>query len=201
MRKLHIVGMKKIIFLMAITCHLFCTAQKGSLNNCKIKVIDLIKYDNGRKNCLIKNDTIYTLITLGDTFMELLSKKDEIIKDVYTYDKTDGILKEHYQSFSGCPIGIYKEFDKNGKLLKENNLDSGYTFDIHMLYNKMLNELKIDPSKVSEQNLNIRRIFDKSDKTNKYTILLVLDEVRIRSIIIDGYSGRLIQDTIQFMAN
>lgn len=106
-----------------------CTAQKDT----KMKTFDIENF-NKNKNHLnhhsfIKNDSTSVKQSRWQFgFEEIITKKDNLISTYYKYYES-GKLKIEGDFFpNDFEKGIWKEYDEQGKILKETNYDALYKF-------------------------------------------------------------------------
>lgn len=77
-----------------------------------------------------------------------------IILYFYIYNKKSSLLQLKGQTFYNFPIGVWKEYDENGKLIKETNWDKNYPFKVEDLCKLIKEEYGVDLMVVSEPNKN-----------------------------------------------
>ena len=73
------------------------------------------------------------------------------------YNASGNIIKSN-ASFYYATTGIGREYDGHGNIIKETNFDSGYSFSIAMLIEKMKEEYEIDL--LNEKDKSVYRYFD-----------------------------------------
>ena len=122
----------------------------------------------------------------------------------YIYFKNPIQLKSECNKFYSASIGILKEYDIQGNLIKEINFDAGFGFSLQNVIDKMQADYKIDllhPPKGLYRDLE--RNLAKSNAPPTYKV--VFDDNKIdnrRIIVLNGNTGELISDNyILFVDN
>jgi hypothetical protein len=119
----------------------------------------------------------------------------------YIYNKKSSLLQLKGQTFYNFPIGVWKEYDENGKLIKETNWDKNYPFKVEDLCKLIKEEYGVDLMVVSEPNKNsVERRYVEEEKKHCYVVIfryLPLDEgndARFKEIYIDGEIGKIMYE-------
>ncbi len=199
--------MKILLVIILIVCQFGCDCSKKNKME-KNKIIIMEKFDivgfnkNKSENEYIiynENDTITKLYETDDYYMRELSLNGKNFKYKYCYNKKNGSLISEFSFFYNMPIGTWKEYDENGKIIKLKNYDENFTFTIDDLVLKLRTELKIDLNSNENnqfESISINREYNK--KTNKYfyNIDIPSHNGKYRFIKIDGISGKILINEI-----
>lgn len=79
-----------------------------------------------------------------DTYIEYISNKETPFNTVNVFYKHTCALKATAEMFYGFSIGVTKEYDQKGILIKETNNDEPFKFTIEALAQKVKEEFHID---------------------------------------------------------
>ncbi|MEO8236488.1 MAG: hypothetical protein ABI576_00170 [Flavobacterium sp.] len=124
------------------------TQQKDSMEQFDIKKYEKLekdnKYESRENDVFYKSDNTRYRIIFQDVIQVEEKKVDSPYKLYKIYFKSTFNLKGIEKIFYGFPIGITKEYDKNGKLVKETNYDLPYKFSIDDLREKIKREYNVD---------------------------------------------------------
>ena len=119
----------------------------------------------------------------------------------YTYFKNPLQLKREYNTFYSASTGILKEYDKQGNLIKEINLDAGFGFSLQNVIGIMQADYQIDLLHLpKDQYRDLERSLATSNTPPTYTI--AFDDVaskRRREVVLNGNTGELISDNLMFL--
>lgn len=116
-------------------------------------------------------------------------------KNIYVYFSKTKSLFAYGKSFYSCPIGIDKEYDENGKLIKEIDLEKPFKISVEDLTKLMKQKLNIDLMDVSQRIGISRTIGD----NRPYYLISIPDKLVsriLRTITIDATTGDIISDEI-----
>ena len=199
--------MRTVVFIFTLLLSLHCRAQNSNSNlkKTEMRTIDLnnfkdlpldMKHKSLSDSAFYRTDkeSIHVMTRQGRIQVE----KKEIsypysIVDIYSpyaavevySEKTKSLIVEG-KKFRDFPIGIWKEYDEKGKLIKEINQDSSYRFSIESLIEKMKREYEIDIfderiafliNRISDENTNqpyyevVYRKHSKQSQTGKFLLL------------------------------
>jgi len=110
-----------------------CNSQNNTKTNTKMKTFDIETF-NKNKNSLgeyiyISDEgTVIKQQELTGSYWEFYKEEDSYFEKVYEYDK-NGKLKSSFFSFPNDFIkGILKEYDNQGNIIKEEDLDKPFTY-------------------------------------------------------------------------
>lgn len=200
----------KIKIIMSVICALIisCNGQKKEAikpinNTIVMKKID-INYLNKIKEIhkkyekitLTENDTVIELADREGTFFERRRKNNEKLEKRFSYCKNSHLLLAEGTYFYNFPIGIHKEYNKKGELIRERNNDENFPFSVNALIEKIKVTHKIDLNDTTKVSI-ISRNFDKS--FNKYVYDIHYKENINESpkyIAVDGETGEILGEGI-----
>ena len=203
--------MKKIIFILIITC-IIQTSCKGqndkNIDNNKnsekikskkiMKKLDentIAKFKSLNKQQYIDNDTIYKLEEFDKIYSSSTKSLKGFITEYETYDKQTLKIKRYGKQFKGIYVGIHKFYDEKGNIEKIINFDDGFDFTVDDLILKMSNEFNTDI--INSKDIDVARGTGKPYMIPTYNITFpVFDENKIRTIILDGVTGEVLEDKI-----
>ncbi|SEA53064.1 hypothetical protein [Bizionia paragorgiae] len=176
--------LKKTIIIVAILSLIGCSAQK----NTTMEKFDIERFNENKNHLnefkfIKKDSTVIEQMELKDIYSE-----DIIFKDSYFIKKSqyykNGFLKITGLFFdSSFKQGIWKEFDEQGKLIKETDYDKGFDYTWEDLV-KYLEERKVD---IKGRYTTIR----KEEGNWRFSYV---EGIYIYDVIIDGKTGKIIQD-------
>ncbi|WP_395075962.1 hypothetical protein [Flavobacterium sp.] len=151
--------MRKLITVLILFCFVSCKSQETQNNNTIAKNNTMEYFDENDYNNLTVDNNYSPNINekyyvdgnkkIRIIFREktiqvektMLNNPYEIIK---IYFKNNKILYAEGQDFYGIHIGLDKEYDETGKLIKQIDNDKPYQFSIEDLRKKLKNEYDID---------------------------------------------------------
>ncbi len=177
--------MKNVLIIILSVVYTSCNAQKLK----SIKTFDIETF-NKKKNHLNE----YNYITKDSTFieqteLEMVYTEDIKVKDVLFIRKNqyykNGNLKTSGLYFDASfQKGIWKEYNEQGKLIKETDYDEGYKYSwedlLQFLKKREVNIRDANNTTITKENGNWR--FD------------YIDGIYIFDVIIDGKTGEILQD-------
>ena len=205
--------MRKIIILLSTLLIIIgCKIQKRdnhqSENN--MEYLDLNKYKNWEKDPKYNSTNEMKFYKKEDKRVKILFLKNLIQKDwiqieessiitpytyISIYDSKTGLMLSFTKQFYMMKVGIGKQYNNIGKLIKEEDYDRGYTFTIKDLVQKILKEYKIDLEDRREENSVRRREY----KGNLfYEVDMKIKDISIdkyKYLLIDGKTGVLLFET------
>ncbi|WP_281310407.1 hypothetical protein [Flavobacterium flavigenum] len=124
------------------------TQQKDSMEQFDIKKYEKLekdnKYESKENDVFYRSDITRYRIIFQDVIQVEERKVDSPYKLYKIYFKNTFNLKGIEKTFYGFSIGITKEYDENGELIKETNYDLLYKFSIEDLREKIKREYKVD---------------------------------------------------------
>jgi hypothetical protein len=196
----------KVIMTIVCTFLMACNGQKKENVNKPINnKIVMKKLDNSYLNKIkgIKekiqfneNDTVIELADREGTFFERRRKNNEKLEKRFSYCKNSHLLLAEGIYFYNFPIGIHKEYNKKGELIRERNNDENFPFSVNALIEKIKVTHKIDLNDTTKVSI-ISRNFDKS--FNKYVYDIHYKENINDSpkyIAVDGETGEIVSEGI-----
>jgi hypothetical protein len=152
-----------------------------------------IKKEN-KKIQLIENDSIIELEESSDYYVERRQKNNEALKKVFVYDKNTHLLLSTGTHLNELPIGLHKNYNEKGELIREINFDENFTFSVYDLIAKIKITHKIDLNDEKE-NISIRRNIDK--ETGKHIYVIYYDKSdngSYKYITVDGATGQILSE-------
>ncbi|MGG7035085.1 MAG: hypothetical protein ACI7YS_07825 [Flavobacterium sp.] len=160
----------------------------------KLDKVKLEKYKTENQFKYTENDTVFKLEDQGENYKEIKNKIGERLKTINIYDKSKLVLIGEGKYLFDFPIGIYKEYDLKGNVVKERNFDEDFPFTFQDLKQKLLNESHVNIEN-TDVDIDINRGLDTSDMKYKYYLTLYNeDRSSYRYILIDGATGNTIKD-------
>jgi hypothetical protein len=201
--------MKKLIITTFILLIISCKGQteKNTDNN---KTNTMEKFDINKFNKLEKDNDYSS--TEDELFYKSQDKRYRILLDeeiiveetnintAYSsyevYFKKSRQLKAIGREFYSFPVGISKEYNEEGKLIREIEYDKDYKFSIEDLTKKMKEEYKIDILKKSSW---VKVMRDKIDSGVIYKVMVYLKENKYsdtKNYTIDGTTGKLMSEKV-----
>jgi hypothetical protein len=192
-KNIKIINMKKHILLAVL---LLLSTECSSQKNKKMEIFNLNEFTQ-------KNDLLKEKIIVKDSVIEKLGKDDEMYyklkinrfdpfnNKIYYFKNLN--IKNEGKFFYDVPT-LYKEYDYNGRLLKEIDFNLGRSFSIDDLNIKMKNEFQIDLlQNIENKGISITR---NSDGNICYAVVIknYFGKGLHRSIYIDVNNGNVLQD-------
>ncbi|OWP74044.1 hypothetical protein BWG23_15155, partial [Flavobacterium oreochromis] len=203
--------------------------------NCKGQQKDTLKPNNFKKETMeyfdenkykewnidnfnnSKTDRIYHLnnysvrvIFRDREYTEEIEQMNSPYKE-YKYYYNNTLLKSTVREFNSFPIGITKEYDENGKLIKEIDNDKNYPFKVEDLCKLIKEEYGVDLMVKSDYKKNILeyRVDRRYESlTQQYLYLVVFscgysDEGEgrypVKVVYIDGTNGKVLYEDAEFL--
>lgn len=197
----------KIIFMILLCCLNICKAQKKDRLTNNDKTME--KFEKNKYGELTldpefihsKNDTSYLsrdkkirIISEDETIQVEEKEIDspyELTKSYYTKNNQ---LKLSINKFYSLSYGFLREYDENGNLIKEKDLDKNYKFSINDLIKKMKNEFGIDITDINKTQDVYRYSLNKKVDKAFYEVSIKSEiggEV-LKQFLIDGNTGKLL---------
>jgi hypothetical protein len=146
------------------------------------------------------NQIVRIILFYKDEIAEEMSQINSPFKE-YKYYHKNTLLKNSIKQFYDFSVGITKEYDESGKLIKETNWDKNYPFKVEDLCKLIKEEYGVDLMVISEPNKNsVERRYDEDSKKHCYVVIfryLPLDEgndARFKEIFIDGETGKILYE-------
>ena len=107
---------------------------------------------------------------------------------IETYSlKTKSLIVE-VKRFSNCNIGISKEYDEKGSLIKETDWNRDFQFSIESLIEKMKKEFDVDI--LAEEEMSVDRFFDPDIRQSFYEVMSGSEMYEY--FLLDGNTGELL---------
>lgn len=188
------------LFLLTVNCN---AQTKNTTDNNKTKTIE--KFDITFFNKLEKDDN-YTSSD-EDMFYKFQDKRYRIIlhKEIQVeetdinspnlnykvYFKKSGQLKAEGNSFYSFPIGISKEFDEKGYLIKEIDYNKDYKFSIKDLQKKMKETYNVDIMNTKETRSVSRTNIDPRIKFPYYQVVVNTGKASSNNYLLNGNTGEI----------
>jgi hypothetical protein len=179
-----------------------CINLRHSQSNKKQKTIerfDLLKFNKSQKNNVLiyslKDGTVVKQTDSGEIYLEERKKLNSPFTIKFVYYKSSLLLKGGGTFFYNNPMGTFKEYDDNGKLIREINYDSKYAFSIQNLIEKVNHDYNIDLN-TSATNISINRYVDDVMSLPEYALKIPINENSFRYVLLNGNTGGVIKDVI-----
>ena len=199
--------MKKLFFIPLLLSMLHCEAQnyKNPANTLDTtKLFDIKKYEQ------LKNETNNTSVQYildngmlvkqsgspqkGGHYTEIISSPDSPYSIYSEYNNENYRYTYGGKNFYNVLIGIWKTFDKDGKLVKEINYDKGYKINIPELVALIKKDYHFDLMVVQETNY-ISTSFD----DRYYIVVFNSDKIHRTEVVIDRTNGEIVKsETLTF---
>ena len=198
--------MKKIPFIIIFSVIIFsCKAQtRNSTDNNKTNTME--KFDYKMYNDLIKDSQFlsygYVILSNGDKlqifkgsenkgFIQKTGKKNtsyELYKVFYENGNLQ-FMSTHFYDFS---IGISKEYNENGELIKEIDYDKDYKFSIEDLQKKMKATYNVDIMDKKQTRSVSRTTIDPRIKFPYYQVVINSGIASFTNYLLNGNTGEII---------
>jgi hypothetical protein len=209
--------MKTLIYLFFATAILVeCCGQNNnsSINIKKEKIMkkfDAKRYENLPLDSTQRNTEKNKTYISGNKRIQVEYEKDSTVfvseteinspysnRKRYYISTNKNQLSAEIKYFNGMPIGICKEYDEDGNVIKETDFDENYYFSIQQLIEKMENDFGIDlitPKNSNNQNEKLQIVYGVGrDNSSHSYIVQISNGMHYRRIIIDGKNGEVISD-------
>lgn len=156
--------MKQLIFMMVILTNITAcdgqTKTNHKITTDKMRTFDIENFEKNKgKGKITDHPDMYDYETkdshivtqYGTTFtskghekeyMENIDQKFSPLKYNYIYDQS-GSLKHETMNFNNSIVYV-REYDKNGKLIKETNFDKNFKHTFEQIHNMVLKEKKVN---------------------------------------------------------
>lgn len=152
---------------------------------------------NGEANFTLSNGDIVRQFEDKNSYIESITKKETPFETVNVFDKSTGALKATGENFYRFPIGILKEYDQSGVLIKETNFDEPFKFTIEALAQKIDQELHLDIMKETPD-VTVYRATNPAPAYQVFYPVIEGNPRWLNVLIYDGVTGSLIKrDTIK----
>ncbi len=125
--------MKKIYTILILIIVISCNSQNQNKTKVNMKKFDIERFNKNKDSFgeyMFKVDDRVTIKQeeLNSSYWEFYTEKDSAFDKVYEYYK-DGTLKTSFLSFpNDFAAGVLKEYDEQGRLIKEEDLDKPFTY-------------------------------------------------------------------------
>lgn len=202
-------NMRKIVIIVLLFLVIACKVQRTNnlSNDIREDYSFLTQYkdweiddnyfssiDNTHK--FYKKEDKRVKITLLETYSFI--KESSVINPysyIFVYDTKKEFLIASAKHFYDIEIGIGKQYDHTGKLIKEEDYDKGYSFSIPDLVQKIYKEYHINLEDRGEEAFVKRR----KEKDELYYEVHIKDKKlfdKYRYILVDGKKGTILFDTL-----
>lgn len=156
--------MKRIIYIIFAIVHV-TTCYPQSVNS-DYKTTNMRKFDlEAFEKHKTGNDTFCRYKTINnngdsieiylednkDAYLEYISYINTPLKEKFTYSKRTLNMISEIETFYNCAIGVKKEYDEKGELIKITDNDKPYKFSWQDLVKKMKEEYDIELMDIKEQ--------------------------------------------------
>ncbi|MFK7002185.1 hypothetical protein [Flavobacterium oreochromis] len=190
--------MKKIFILLIFFVFKNCSGQIKNGNDKNMEKFDIVKYNELLKDSFFA-DYGYYYAENGDRiqifkgsnnkgFVQKIIKKDSPFKIYKSYFE-NLYLQTESNFFYDFQIGISKEYDDNGNLIKEINNDIDFKFNVEDLIKKMKESYNIDIMNTKIIHAIVRNSKDVRIKKSYYHIIVKSGIAVYKEFLIDGNSG------------
>ncbi|WP_131701498.1 hypothetical protein [Chryseobacterium sp. FH2] len=128
--------MKKTLYFITLLLLASCYTSQYFTKQTKMRHFDIEKF---KKNAIGKYSLNYEYeqfgtitkqtgakLKSGTVYQENISKKHSTLEDWYEYDEKGRLRKTGSMIFHDNPIGFYREYDENGKMILEENEEEKY---------------------------------------------------------------------------
>lgn len=187
-----------IVVIIIIYCATFPSEAQKIKNSARTKRLDSLDLRKLKQSGIVG----YTLIKHKDgKNIELLEDSNDYQENITNSKNPFGIcnhyykdlnLKSNVQLFYDEPIGIYKEYDHKGHVIKKEDCDSLYKFSVYSLIRKFKKEYNLDLS-IPKERRNVIRNYD-STIGSLYIVHFDLNILTFREITVNGNSGKVISN-------
>lgn len=187
-------------------------------SSCKTQTTDIVKNDTimekfnasdykdlkiDKKTGLYITDDgfLLQLIESGNEIGTIIKKQqiDSPYNEFYEYG-INNLLKVKGSLIYMTKIGIWKEFNESGELIKETNWDEPYKYSLNMVIDKIKNDYKVDLEKISQGGGLSRSLRQQLDNKPIYEVTLKSAEnpIQRKYILIDGLNGKILFEDFYF---
>lgn len=188
------------IVLISTSCSLINhKSDFSSKKNEKMKKFDKRKFRDlrkeGKNSFFLKDSTKVKFNESEDYYSETRIEHKSQYCSVNRFYKSNESVKYSGQFFQKFPIGIHREYDEKGNLIKETNYDSDFLYSIDSLSVKLKGEYGID---INDPNLPVT-IGRENHIFPQYKIFVNLKDdlySGYRVLVFDGHTGELIDDRV-----
>ncbi|QKX07088.1 hypothetical protein HN014_19935 [Aquimarina sp. TRL1] len=135
-------------------------------------------------NRTLDNGTVIRQRKGREQYIEIIKYKDKYIEDFNSYYKNGTLKISGYFLENDFYTGVWKEYNQEGKLIKETDYDKGFNYTWEDLL-KLLKERKVDIK--DTDNTTIR-------KDNGNWRFSYVKGIYIYDVIIDSKTGKVLQD-------
>lgn len=124
--------MKTFCAILLVITIINCSGQNNKIEKMKKRTFDIEKFNKKKEGnsyfFVNDNGNIIKQYEGNDTYWETVRVKDEQLENFYEYYK-NGILQRSVKRYpKAFALGTLKEYDKQGNLTKEENLDKPFSF-------------------------------------------------------------------------
>ncbi|MFK7002085.1 hypothetical protein [Flavobacterium oreochromis] len=206
--------MKKIATSFLLLLALNCKSQikKQDISNIKkdtMEIFNIEKYKNLKKdmnvsgygNYILENGDKIRVESGKDYYSERITKNNTNLSTYKEFFASNKSIKKTVNFLHNIHFGIAKEYDEQGKLIRETNYNLPYKYTIEDLATKMNNQYQIDI-------YNIKQIHSINRYEEKKHLKIPLYEVwsyhktnplKLTCYIINGTTGETIYECERFI--
>lgn len=194
--------MKKVIFLGLMLSVLSCKAQEKATKVPLKKMEEFNGQDLNKFQVMFLGEINFTKpngdevrqIEDKDSYTEYISKKGTPFETVNIFYKRTCALKATGERFYGFPIGIFKEYNQNGVLIKEINSNEPYKFTLEALIQKVEKEFHINIMK-NTIGVSVTRTTNPVPQYELDYPVIEGNPLWLNIVIFDGITGFIIRKT------
>lgn len=165
-----------------------------------LKKFDIKKFDELKKNNLtfyFINDSIkIEFEELENNFYEKRINTKSLFSEVKYFDKKSKLLTSETSFFQSNPIGVSKEYDSKGNVIKQFNFDIHFSYSLDQLRADFISDFQIDVFD-SHQKCSVTRESD-IDSFPYYQITQPLEIGKLRFFFVNGMTGKIVKDELIF---
>lgn len=164
--------------------------------------LDLEKYTGHKisreEYRVTSGDTVFLLQEYITFYVETIQKERDLFLIRKFYDRKTLLLQSEGLLFLDCAVGVHKFYDEKGRLTEERHLDTNFAFTPEMLVKKLIDDFKINPY-IEKNKLYISRVYNNAaGGTSRYEIRYDNGGVKFREIHIDGMTGAVLKDWMNY---
>jgi len=198
--------MKLKIFLILILNlnFLSCTIKhvskhKHDNQQVTMRKFDLKQFNRSKTNNMqitrMKDSSIVELSENESYYQESIKTFNSSFETRYEYDKNTLLLRTEANIFHRLLIGVFREYDESGKLIREIDYDKTCKITVNELINIIKKNLNIDLT-LNTNLTTVHREIDKISGNQEYQIFYKLDPNSYRGITVDCNTGKITRDII-----
>lgn len=175
------------------------TKTNNKLIKSNMKKLDITEFERSKTHVtdktaeLVKNDTLFKFSEDNQTIRKESAKAGENTKINEIFDKKSLSIIAEGKTFFNMPIGVYREYDPQGKVTKETDYDKNFKFSLDEVISLSKTKFKVDLNQKIAR-LNVSRGMDEDTKKNVYFLFLPVNDQSYRLVKIDAENGKIISD-------